>query len=275
MDNLSSVKKNIAAKAHAKRVMISKPSVQHRSTSRILDILELVADCPEEKQGYVFTEIAEILKIPKSSISPILHTLLARKYLTIDPVSSRYHIGSRLYATGMGYINQGRVLRDIQHIMSAIVGQVTETCHFAELNGGDVFYLLKVDTPEPIRMISTPGRTLPAYSTGLGKALLSDNGTREELQKLYPAGLNALTPNTITDVDVLLRQLKKVRETGFAFESGESTPHIRCIAVPVKVYERVRYAMSVAIPVFRYSKEKEARICAVLKDARSKIEAIL
>ena len=58
--------------------------------------------------------------------------------------------------------------------MRLIVGVCSETCHFGILVGGDVLYLLKIDSPEPIRMYSSGGRRLPAYATGIGKALLSD-----------------------------------------------------------------------------------------------------
>lgn len=54
---------------------------QHRSTQRALDILSLLALCGDTK-GYTLTEIATALNVPKSSVSPIIHTLEANHYLT-------------------------------------------------------------------------------------------------------------------------------------------------------------------------------------------------
>lgn len=56
-------------------------SDNHRPTARILDILEALA---ESENGYTLTEIADVINAPKSSIFPIVHTLNARKYITID-----------------------------------------------------------------------------------------------------------------------------------------------------------------------------------------------
>ncbi len=47
----------------------------HRSTSRVLDILELVAANPS---AYTLTDICSITNSPKSSLYPILYTLTAR-----------------------------------------------------------------------------------------------------------------------------------------------------------------------------------------------------
>jgi DNA-binding IclR family transcriptional regulator len=247
---------------------------QHRSTSRVLDVFELIYNLPEVNIGYTLTEIASLLDVPKSSLSPIMQTLLSRGYLAQDPLTARFRIGAMLYTVGNAYVSRGGFNKDVRQVMEGVVHKVSETCHFAELNGGEVYYLLKIDSPEAIRMFSAPGRRLPAYATGLGKALLSNKG-REELQKLYPSGLYAVTPHTVTSLDVLERQLEAVRKTGFAFEAEESTLYIRCVAVPILSGAAVRYALSVAVPVFRYSEEKERQICESLKEAKEKIESVL
>ena len=53
----------------------------HRSTSRVLDILELVAEHPSE---YNLTDISNLMEAPKSSLYPILYTLTARHFLALD-----------------------------------------------------------------------------------------------------------------------------------------------------------------------------------------------
>ena len=43
----------------------------HRSTSRVLDILELVAEHPSE---YNLTDISNLMEAPNSSLNPIKNT---------------------------------------------------------------------------------------------------------------------------------------------------------------------------------------------------------
>lgn len=47
----------------------------HRSTSRVLDIFDLLSTTME---GFTLTEIAQALQSPKSSILPILQTMASR-----------------------------------------------------------------------------------------------------------------------------------------------------------------------------------------------------
>ena len=59
-----------------------KPAEQHRSTERVLDILELVAQ--DGRPHYTLTQISQRLDAPKSSLLPILRTLHQRGYLFFE-----------------------------------------------------------------------------------------------------------------------------------------------------------------------------------------------
>lgn len=246
---------------------------EHRSTQRVIDVLELLA-FSDNTQGFTLTEIANHLNSPKSSLSPILHTLLDNGYLSFNASSSKYLIGRRLYEVGNTYVKDDNFYFQMLQIMRNVVNLCSETCHIAELNGTNVLYLLKVDSPENIRMFSAPGKKLPAHATALGKALLSTY-TLKELEDLYPSGLSKVTDKTITDIEVLYKQLLKVRSTGYAFEEEENAEFIQCIATPIYKGDSPVMAISVSIPTFRYSAEKEELIKQLLFDAKKDIEKLI
>ena len=62
---------------------------EHRSTMRALSIFELLA-FGDNSEGYTLTEIATKLRAPKSSISPIIHTLTTNRYLKYNSDTARY-----------------------------------------------------------------------------------------------------------------------------------------------------------------------------------------
>jgi len=161
----------------------------------------------------------------------------------------------------------------IESILKELTLKTGETSHFAKLDGGNVLCLVKVESSQPIRMYSAIGMQLPAYGTGLGKALISDM-TKEQIMELYPDGLNPMTENTITDFDLLYSQIETIRETGFAFECEESNSGVRCIAVPVKNEGKVVAAVSIGIPIFRYTEEKRIMIQNLLRSSLLDIEKI-
>lgn len=242
----------------------------HRSTERVLDILQLVAERPAQ---YTQTEISQQLEAPKSSLFPILYTLVARRFLEVDQ-AGRYSLGRGALLLGTACLAQDEVLDEVEQVLRELTESTGETSHFAVLNRGNVLYLKKKDSPASIRMTSRVGIQTPAYGTALGKALLMDH-TPEQLRETYPGGLEELTPNTVRGIPELYQQLQTARQEGFTREVEESTPYIRCYAVPVRKNGSILGAISVAIPVFRYTDELGEQVRAQLLRAQSRTETIL
>lgn len=248
------------------------PRESHRSTVRVLDILELMAQ--DNFTAYTLGEISIALDAPKSSLFPIVHTLSHRGYLNYDSNTFRYNLGFKAFEVGMKYANHTGINDDILSEMQNIVKVCSESCNYAELNGGDALCLMKVDSLEAIRMFSSPGRRMPAYSTAIGKAMLFYK-TKEEICELYPNGLIPVTDKTITDMDVLMKQLDEIRKTEIATESEENALMIRCVAVPIKKGNNIVAALSVAVPIFRFTDDKEKLIIELLNEARKRIEMLI
>jgi len=242
----------------------------HRSTERVLDILQLVAEHPAQ---YTQTEISQQLEAPKSSLFPILYTLVARKFLDVDQ-DGRYCLGRSSWLLGTACLAGEEVLDEVEEALRELTEATGEASHFAVLNRGNVLYLKKKDSPAFIRMTSRVGIQTPAYGTALGKALLLDH-TLEQLQETYPDGLEELTPNTVRSIPALYEQLQEARAEGITREVEESTPYIRCYAVPVRKNGNILGAISVAIPVFRYTDELGVRVKEQLRRAQSRTEKIL
>lgn len=243
----------------------------HSPTMRVVSILNLVASHNGELS---LSEIARLLSIPVGTICPILQTLVGTNFLEISRESRTYSVGMRFFLSGMPFIESNNSFAAIRTVLEDLTARTGETTHFSRLDGGDVLYLLKIESPQPIRMYSALGKTLPAYGTGLGKALLSEC-SKEELRQIYPHGLQPLTKYTITDIDELYSQLEEVRRTGFAYECEESNEGVRCIARPIRKNGKVCAAISVGIPVFRYTEDKKTAIEVMLKSTADKIEEIV
>lgn len=245
---------------------------EHRPTARVLDILELLAATNE---GYTLTEIANAINAPKSSILPIIHTLYDRHFLALSNITSKYIIGINAFMVGSACIKNMDILSLLKLEMQHIVDATSETCQLGILvNGSDVLYLIKIDSPEPLRLVSFVGKQLPAYCTSIGKALISQYSLKQ-LHEVYPNGLKPMTVHTITDFNVLYNELEAIRQTGIATECGESNIDSQCLAVPLKKDDHIIAAISVSTPTYRATPKKLALIKAQLLKAQPKIEGIL
>ncbi|SFL94891.1 IclR family transcriptional regulator [Halanaerobium salsuginis] len=243
----------------------------HNPTYRVISILQAVSN---HQDGFTLSELTKETDIPLGTISPILKTLLDYRFLELDSSTNKYTIGIQSYYIGSSFVSKNSTLDLIRQEMNSLSNDCNETCQLGILKKGQVFYLIKVEGQEPIRIVSEVGKTLPAYTTALGKAILS-RYTETELESLYPAGLKALTSNTITDMELLKKQLKDVKATGFAIENGESGEDTSCIAVPICQNHEIVAGLSVVYPSFRETKEKQDFIKTALLKYKSNIEKIL
>jgi DNA-binding IclR family transcriptional regulator len=196
--------------------------VNPKSAERVLDILELVAATPS---GMSRSAIASGLRIPKSSASALLRTLVARGYLHGSAERGRLTIGVRAFETGSGFLRQISLHDLARPAMDRLVGEFEHTCHLAVLDGSDVVYLDKVDPPRSaVQLVTSVGARLPAATTAVGRAQLAFLDD-DELEERY------------ADADDTLAAIRScrdlVRERGWASESGETTPGVGCVAAPI------------------------------------------
>lgn len=224
----------------------------HQPTMRVLNILECVDRNP---QGLSLTEISKLIKSPKSTIYPILNTLLENGYLKINRFNN-YVIGLKTFQIGLSYSANLGGIDIIRKEMVDIVDGCREICQLGMLVNDQVYYLEKVEPNQPIKILSYTGKYMPAYCTGLGKALLSFLRDEEIIEMYKNIKFKKYTKNTITNMDELLKEIENVRNTGFAYDNQEAMLHASCIAVPIDMNSGAKLALSVTYPIFRGTEEK-------------------
>jgi IclR family acetate operon transcriptional repressor len=220
-----------------------------KSADRTLAILELLIDHPD---GLTLVEIQRELEIPKSSTYMLLTTMANRGFLEQDPDTRRFRVGIRLWQAGQSYV----VVSDLEQLaipyMERLRDQVKETVQLATLDGTDNVYIAKVDSEQQLRLASQVGVRLPAYATGIGKALLSQLDDDEIRRRFTGVRFQRFTPQTLTSLTALVSTVRDVRERGYAVDNSEYTPGVYCIAVPLAGRPGgPRAALSVSFPEVR------------------------
>lgn len=241
---------------------------QHKPTLRVLDIMQILASSKDE--GLTLTEIATQIQVPKSTIVPIIHTLRDRKFIE-QKNDGKYIIGISMFLIGSASLKNITLLDVFKTEMKKIVAKTSEVCQLGILVDGDILYLAKEDSPEPIRLVSFVGKRLPAYSTAIGKALLSDY-SYEELTTLYKEPLKAMTEKTCQSIPQLYEECSHSKQDGYFQESGESSLDLNCLAIPIKHNNKIIAAISVSIPTFRLTEEKKGLTIQALFYAQETLE---
>jgi DNA-binding IclR family transcriptional regulator len=204
---------------------------QIQSLERALFILESTAFDGDGASG---TELASRLGVHKSTVSHLTATLQQQGYLSRSAGSSRVKRGPKLYRLGRATRVDGCAITKMPDVLRDLAEATGQTAHVAELRGRHVFYLANEYPSKALRVQTETGGVEPAYSTAVGKALLSGLED-DEVRSLFKAvELERFTQRTITGVDELCEALEEVRSRGYAVDRGEQTPGTGCMAVPVR-----------------------------------------
>ncbi len=193
------------------------------------------------------SEIARRAEVAKSTAHRLL-TLLEGHGL-VERAGAGWLLGTHLFRLGNTVpICRPNHMRDqalpiMQDLHQASEGMV----NLAVPHDGQILYIEKLASREPLDSPAAVGACLPMYCTALGKAMLAYS-PNWLFDTVVAGGLKARTTGTITNPVDLMRDLGRVRRAGFAVDNQESKVGLMCIAAPIVKNGRVLGAMSLSLP---------------------------
>lgn len=222
---------------------------------RALYLLEQLS-LSEGKLG--IRELAESANLPKSTIHRILETLQKTGFVEQDALTEKYSIGLKAIEIGMsGLMKADLVEASIPHLrdLAATTGQ---TAFLAVYNEGEIVFIYKAEGTSSVITNANLGTRNPMHCTGLGKAFLAFFSLEDVDKIMGQKGLARYTDTTITDQQLLLQELSKIRQTGVAVNREEHDKGLSSIATPIFNYTGlVVAAISVAGPTERIFENQE------------------
>jgi len=231
---------------------------------RGLGIIELLE---EEKDGLTFSELQIKSGIPKPSLARILNILEDYDYVRTFS-DGKYKLGFKLLSLGYSVYSQLDLVSEAKPFLLKLVELTRETAELAVLDRGEILYLDKIDSPEPMRLVARIGsRYKTLHCTAVGKVFLAYMG--EEFLKEYisKVGLIKFTENTIVDEDILRKELDEVRTQEYAFDDEEVRIGVRRIASPVfGSFKGLVAVIGIAGPTFRITLDKKEELGEIVKE---------
>ena len=220
-----------------------------RVVDRALDILTLLAD----GEPRLLAQVSGAAGLHTSTAFRVLATLAGRNFVERDAQTGHYTLGIASLELARAYQDASYLRRVALPTLQRLRDDTGETVHLAVLDNLDVVYLDKQQSFRAVAIMSSRvGARLPAYCTGLGKALLAYTDPDLVRAHFDRVGLRRYTDATLPTIDSLLHELEQVRRRGFAFDHGEHEPEVRCVAAPIfGPRGAVSAALSVAGPASR------------------------
>ncbi len=220
-----------------------------KSIVKAFDILELL----DKRRELGITEISEALKMDKSTVHRIISTLKEKKYVVQNISNNKYSNSFKLFEMGNNVIERLGLRRLAQPYLEQVARITNETVNIAVMYDRDIIYIDKIESPATIKVDLNIGKRLPAYCTGLGKAMLAFMPEDKALKMLENVEFVKHTNKTVSDKKLLFKQFVRIREKGYCLDDEEYVEGLKCIAAPVfNYYGEVIAAISIAVPKYRY-----------------------
>ncbi len=218
----------------------------------VRNALRVLKDFRDEPGELGLSEIARRVELGKSTVYRLVSTLVSEGFLTRDESSGRYRLGLVLAELGAA----AAINRDLH---AAAIGPLDElwkltgeTVQLALLDGRQVVFVERIESPHTLRLFNEVGRRNWAHASGTGKVLLAFLPEVEFEELLEGWDLHAVTQHTITDHGALREELGRVRTRGYSQNVNESSVGIVSVGAPIRdATGRVIAAVSSAGPALR------------------------
>ena len=215
------------------------------------------------------SDLARQLEMSTSTVHRILSTLADEGLLEQDPETARYRLGLAMFDLVAAVPTQRDLHEAALSPMTDLRNRTGETVQIGVLDGRQVVYVERLDSPNTLRMFTELGRRVDSHCTGTGKALLAfaPPDRREDILKGWRP--RSRTEFTITSVPKLRAELVVIRRRGYAENRHESEVGVVSIAAPIRDRGGSTIAaLSVAGPAERMDPNNHRITEAVVETAR-------
>ena len=244
-----------------------------QSVKRAIQVLNLFT---HDNSELSLKQISQELNIHKSSALRIVQTMEMERYILREPIAGKYRLGYRLYELGNMVIPAIELKKESEPILRRLMQKTKETVHLVIHDKGEAYYLNKIDGPRRMQILSKIGSRLPMHCSAMGKVLLAYMDPDELKKFMHEKKLCRLTPNTITDPEVLMGELKCIQKAGYAVDNGEFENGLKCIAAPIRDSSgKVVAAMSISGDAARLNQKKITQFVELIIDSANKLSAKL
>ena len=234
----------------------TEPRIQ--SLARADAILSVVMSEPGSTS---LARLSDRLGLNKTTVFNLAESLVTLGFLARTKSPKGYRLGLRCLELGRHVAKSLPILTISTPALRELCRVTGETVNLAVPYLQEAILIEALQSQQGVRATAYAGARSPYHSSACGKALLA-YFPKERRQWLYDTvGLQAMTEFTITDPDVLERQLEDVRREGFAVEVQENELGASCVAVPIfGPFDEVVASISVAGVVSRMTPELIANV---------------
>jgi IclR family KDG regulon transcriptional repressor len=178
-------------------------------------------------------ELARELEINPATVYRIVRTLCNKGYLEQNSINQSYFLGPKVLKLANLYTIRNPLSSVAKKVFESFADRFEHNLYLGMLSQYEMIYLAVSDGRGPVKIAVEPGLTLPLHSNAIGKVLLAYEDDKSIQEYLEKNPLKAFTPRTLSRPEDLIKQLKEIRERGYAINDGEQFDSVGAVAVPL------------------------------------------
>ena len=201
-----------------------------RAVERAIDILDAIR---KKGKAVGVTEISQDIGLAKSTVYRLLETLLDKNMLHKDEDAETYALGYKVLELAFSASTNWDLINLAMPYLEELRDEFNETTALALKVGLNYAYIAEAVSHQEFRVNPILGRQYPLHWAGTGKAILAYVDECDRIEALKLAPYSRSTPLTVTDPEILLKQIEQIRRDGYAVSFGERAEGAAVIASPV------------------------------------------
>jgi len=179
------------------------------------------------------TELAEALKVNKSTAFRILDTFLEANMVEKNKDTLKYRLGPAILRLSEQYYHNFNIIESARPVMERLAAEIRESVHLCILANNSAVIIEQMLSNSKLVVNAKVGNSEPLHCSAVGKCLLAFTSEENREKMISGISFNVFTEKTIKEKEKLNEEIKRVQELGYAIDDEELSEHIRCVAVPV------------------------------------------
>jgi IclR family pca regulon transcriptional regulator len=220
-------------------------------------------------------EVARRTGIPRTASRRYLLSLCHFGYAETD--GKQFWLSPRVLRLGQGYLEAARLPRLVRPFIQQISVATGETVNVSVLDGDEVLYLARSNSPRVVSIGFHAGARAPAHVVSPGIVLLATLRDAE-LQKWIGAhDFARFTPDTVTDRSAFLDLVYRARAQDYWITASQLDGGLTGVAVPLKNRRgRCVAAVGMTVQTVQWSAERiTAQLLPALQETAKNLRPIL
>lgn len=201
-------------------------------SQNVVNALRLL-ECFDQSEELGITDLAAEIGVSKTVAARLVSSLEEFGYLRQNAATRKYRLGLKLAYLGSLVQDRQEIVHLVDPYLRTLSREFQASAHLAVQDHDGALIIGKVTMGPMVYMDSRVGATLPIHACATGKCLLAFNDEQALEDFLARRTLEQYTEQTLTDPEAFLKEIRQVREQGYAVDNEESNLGLFCVAVPL------------------------------------------